>query len=764
MMNKKIAYIFLVIGPCILLFPAILAEKAMFWGLPELQFYPWRALAFDQILHGYMPLWNPYNGFGSPLLANYQIALFYPATWLLFIFYWIGNLEGMVWGHMLMNVGHMILAGIGMFKVANHHGISITGATLAGISLSLGGYLVARFGFFSMVWTAAWFPWIFLYTMKAYQLNLKPVLIKLLFSVVMMLLAGHAQLSWYILLFCFIWLVFQITSPLKMWFKRVLNIIYTWMFAVLICAIQLFPTAEFLFQSQRSSAVDLETALTYSFWPWHFLNFINPSVFGNPGLGNYWGYGAYWEDSVYFGLLPFLLVIASAVIFLRNNIQQKCNRREQVFFGSMILIGSLFALGKNLPLFPWLVQHVPTFDMFNAPSRFMIWVVFSASLLTGFTFDQWKKPVGKVLYWTRLGTAGGFGVGIGAGLMMLTKPTLEPTFIVAAFQLSILIFLSGILYLLNPFTDVEPIQNIRVKTWQGFVIFFVLSDLMLLSMHSIPVDDLSRIRELSRNHSSSERIYWREADDYQYRYNTVLDFSNYNNTLEASSLGKSQLANVNLFNHTSSLNNFEPMRLASYDNFMHALNFMPQTQQLAILAGMGVGTYIHLNSKEKTSIDRIDLASSEPVQFYSTAAHAESVNDFVEQYSLQPGLYIMPQKHPQEISLDVVTPEIQNSVAIEALIWEANVIQFDVKIPHEGWLLITDANAAGWRASVDEKSTPIYSANGFVKAIQISAGSHVVRFVYWPDSFTVGMVISLVSLMSLGILYSKNKLDNLELP
>jgi len=283
-------------------------------------------------------------------------------------------------------------------------------------------------------------------------------------------------------------------------------------------------------------------------------------------------------------------------------------------------------------------------------------------------------------------------------------------------------------------------------------------------MHSIPVDDLSRIRELSRNHSSSERIYWREADDYQYRYNTVLDFSNYNNTLEASSLGKSQLANVNLFNHTSSLNNFEPMRLASYDNFMHALNFMPQTQQLAILAGMGVGTYIHLNSKEKTSIDRIDLASSEPVQFYSTAAHAESVNDFVEQYSLQPGLYIMPQKHPQEISLDVVTPEIQNSVAIEALIWEANVIQFDVKIPHEGWLLITDANAAGWRASVDEKSTPIYSANGFVKAIQISAGSHVVRFVYWPDSFTVGMVISLVSLMSLGILYSKNKLDNLELP
>jgi hypothetical protein len=74
-----------------------------------------------------------------------------------------------------------------------------------------------------------------------------------------------------------------------------------------LAAIQLIPTAEYLMQSQRASAVSYDLAMTYSFWPWRFLSLLAPDLFGNPAIGDYWGYGNYWEDAVYIGLAPFLL-------------------------------------------------------------------------------------------------------------------------------------------------------------------------------------------------------------------------------------------------------------------------------------------------------------------------------------------------------------------------------------------------------------------------------------------------------------------------
>src|ERR1043165_2426990 len=43
-----------------------------------LQFYPWRDLVFKAWGAGKLPLWNPYEMAGTPLLANSQSAGFYP--------------------------------------------------------------------------------------------------------------------------------------------------------------------------------------------------------------------------------------------------------------------------------------------------------------------------------------------------------------------------------------------------------------------------------------------------------------------------------------------------------------------------------------------------------------------------------------------------------------------------------------------------------------------------------------------------------------
>ena len=37
---------------------------------------PWTTLAWTQVHHGHLPLWNPYSGLGMPLAFNWQSATF----------------------------------------------------------------------------------------------------------------------------------------------------------------------------------------------------------------------------------------------------------------------------------------------------------------------------------------------------------------------------------------------------------------------------------------------------------------------------------------------------------------------------------------------------------------------------------------------------------------------------------------------------------------------------------------------------------------
>lgn len=54
---------------------------------PVRQQYVWRKLAVDEMRKGNMPLWNPYSFSGTPLLANFQSAVFYPLNIFFFHFF-----------------------------------------------------------------------------------------------------------------------------------------------------------------------------------------------------------------------------------------------------------------------------------------------------------------------------------------------------------------------------------------------------------------------------------------------------------------------------------------------------------------------------------------------------------------------------------------------------------------------------------------------------------------------------------------------------
>jgi hypothetical protein len=64
-------------------------------------------------------------------------------------------------------------------------------------------------------------------------------------------------------------------------------------------------------------------------------------------------------------------------------------------------------------------------------------------------------------------------------------------------------------------------------------------------------------------------------------------------------------------------------------------------------------------------------------------------------------------------------------------------------------LVLTDAWAPGWKATVDGRDTPVRRADFLLRGVPVPAGAHRVEFSYEPASWRAGWIISLVTLLGL---------------
>ena len=75
--------------------------------------YALGVLAVRELLHGHLPLWNHFEGFGQPLLGELQSAALFPPTLLL----------GFRHGQLIEHVALQILGGLGMLALLHLQGI-----------------------------------------------------------------------------------------------------------------------------------------------------------------------------------------------------------------------------------------------------------------------------------------------------------------------------------------------------------------------------------------------------------------------------------------------------------------------------------------------------------------------------------------------------------------------------------------------------------------------------------------------------------------
>jgi uncharacterized membrane protein YfhO len=66
-------------------------------------------------------------------------------------------------------------------------------------------------------------------------------------------------------------------------------------------------------------------------------------------------------------------------------------------------------------------------------------------------------------------------------------------------------------------------------------------------------------------------------------------------------------------------------------------------------------------------------------------------------------------------------------------------------------MVFTDPYYPGWVAGIDGVNTEIFRANYAFRSIVIPQGKHSVTFTYSPDSFKIGLLVSVIGIVSAGV-------------
>lgn len=752
--RPSLPVIAVVAGPLVLLGGALLSGKALFWGTPSLQFVPWWVEAWEQIRVGSLPLWNDFNGMGAPLAANYQSALFYPPNWVLLFFAAVAGAKGVAWGYTLLAAVHLAWGGLGMVALVRRLGAGELAQAVSGLAFGLSGYLVGRLEFFSMVWVAAWLPWIIHYASEIASpvstdtLPKPNISIGLVLALGMQLLAGHAQLTWYSILLTGGWvLIGSLRSGWRKVAPALLRLALGGFLAAGLAAVQLAPTAEYLMQSQRSDEVDYDFAMTYSFWPWRFITLAAPDFFGNPGTGDYWGYASFWEDHAYLGVPVILLAFSTIPAMLRRkreSLTSRLDRGVMALMWGIVVLSFVLALGQNTAVFPFLFKHVLTFDMFQAPARYLIWATFGLAVLGGLGADRWRCPEKRGLYWLRLGTAGMFAVTLGAGIAWQTMGDVRLTFIRATALAGGWALGTGLFTLIIPLAE----KHGKKQLWNVGVVLWLAADLLVAGWMLNPTTSLDFYGESTtlvqrmKEDLGYGRLFISDVELDDLKFKRFFRFQDFTAIEPWRNLRETVLPNVGILDRIPSANNFDPLLPGRYSTWMGRLQGLDTPVWCQWLAWMNVRLVEQIDASAPGGVRFTAVDGGKPYWWYRCVL---TVNDADTALAVletgENGERMIVEGSVANASQSCVTG---NEATISEQEAQPNRKAFVVTADAPGWLMVSQTWYPGWVAKVDGKRTALLHANYLFVGVEVPSGQHTVELVYQPNSFVFGVLLSIL--------------------
>ncbi len=729
--------------------------KVIFWGTASLQFIPWYQFFFDSILGGNFPLWNPFNGMGVPFIANYQSAVFYPFNWILLIFYLVGHIEGLSIAVTLLIPMHLFISSLGMMRILEVFERSKFSQFLGGIIFAFSGYILTRITFISMVWAYAWLPWIIFACIQLKPLSKHgsiPKLIQLSLFLALQLLSGHAQTTYYTILLGVFFVVFYGFVSIIFQLKKLLAFVIAFTVSILISAVQIFPTAEFLMESQRSTEVGYDFAVSLSLWPARLLTILFGNFWGNPNGGRFLSGGNFWEENMYAGVLPFTMIIILIWVLLwktRKNQISGNHKQTITLFIAIFIFSILFSFGKFFPLFPFLYKTIPTFDLFQAPVRFLIIYFFSFSVLFGFGLDVWinskfnhKKTIiilvvfGTLLFVSLIGK--------------LVAPSLPEELISSVFIGSFIGLIFGAMTLIK---DKSSVNKSLIKIIFGLIVIMDLLFHNLLWENFQPFTAFSNINDQPTN-VESKRMFISAQDEEFLKFNVFFRPDRLQPIVDIEKIQPTYIPDTNLLNHRyAMINNFDPLQPEKFTKFWDWLNFLSNNEKKLIISMVSGNRIIGIEPNKPDFITEQIIDAKELIQWYGCAM-------FSKDDEMLNTLLVTEEDNSENRCVLVNEPSLvtspnspaENPEYLNFSIISMNAIEVNYSSENPGWVVVRQNWFPGWKAVLDgEEELVIEEVDYLFQGVFAPEGRHTIQFIYDPDSFRAGLILSISSLLLLLI-------------
>jgi hypothetical protein len=141
-------------------------------------------------------------------------------------------------------------------------------------------------------------------------------------------------------------------------------------------------------------------------------------------------------------------------------------------------------------------------------------------------------------------------------------------------------------------------------------------------------------------------------------------------------------------------------------------------------------------------------AESMPRAYFATALRKSNFDEFLKAMLDEHSTSMLPETFVESSFPMSTTPTLPQSSAdrIKFVADEDDSVALTTTTAASQLLVLNDQFYPGWKATIDGTPSTIYRVNYFARAVWVPSGTHQIRFVYSPDSVSIGFACAGVAL------------------
>jgi hypothetical protein len=322
---------------------------------------------------GEFPLWNPLSNCGLPHFAQWNTMVLYPLSIIYLAL-------PMPWALGFYCLGHLFLAGLGMYWLAHRWTANRFAATVAGLGYALNGLMLHSLMWPNNIAALAWMPFVVLLMERAAREGMRALPFAVLVGAIQML-SGAPEVI------LFTWLLAAavcVTVRESCWRRRCSSFGLAGLLVAALTAVQLLPFLDLVAQSQRDRDYSTDA---WAMPPWGWANLLVPLFHCTPSvIGVYSQDAQQWTSSYYVGIGVTALALLGAT---------RWRDRRCLVLGIAALLSLWLALGSAGGLHTALKKFIPLFGLVRFPIKFVVVAVFALPLLAALALARWQAADGN---------------------------------------------------------------------------------------------------------------------------------------------------------------------------------------------------------------------------------------------------------------------------------------------------------------------------------------------------------------------------------